>query len=80
MNQSIRKADLVSFDELVAENRKEMPGRVTVVSYDSIKFARNAGIDCWDLAGTMSFQHVIHDFGTPEEKQRLRELKVGYWG
>ena len=68
----------VTFEELVAEIRKDAPGRVTVVSYESIKFARDVGIDCWDLAGTMCFQHVIHDHGTPEEKQRLREMKVGY--
>lgn len=70
---------LIPFDSVVSELRKENPGRVTVVSYAGIKFARECGIDCWHLAGSMAFQHVIHDFGTPEEKQRLRDLKVGYW-
>jgi hypothetical protein len=69
----------VTFEELVAEVRKDVPGRVTTVSYAGIKFARDAGIDCWHLAGSMCFQHVIHDHGTPEEKQRLREMRAGYW-
>jgi hypothetical protein len=71
-------SEKIPFDEVVSELRQEFPGQVTVVSYAGIKFARDAGIDCWHLAGSMSFQHIIHDFGTPEEKQRLRDLKVGY--
>lgn len=66
----------VSFDELVTEIRKDH--QVTVVSYAGIKFARDCGIDCWHLAGSMSFQKVIHLHGSEEEKQRLRDLKVGY--
>jgi hypothetical protein len=68
----------VKFDDAVKAIRKDAPGRVTVVSYEGVRFARSVGIDCWDLAATMSFQRVIHDYGTPEEKQRLREMKVGY--
>jgi hypothetical protein len=68
----------VTFEELVEEIRKDAPGGVTVGSYESIRFARACGIDCWHLAGTLVFQHTIHDHGTPEEKQRLREMKVGY--
>jgi hypothetical protein len=70
----------MTFDELVSELRQENPGKVTVVSYAGIKFARDCGIDVWYLAGSMCFQHVIHDHGTEEEKQRLRDLEVGYWG
>lgn len=58
--------------------RQDAPGRVTVVSYVGIKFARDAGIDVWHLAGSMAFQHVIHDHGSAEEQQRLRDMKVGY--
>ena len=68
----------VSFDELVNDARKDNPGRVTVVSYAGIKFARDCGIDCWHLSGSMTFQKVIHDHGGDEEKQRLRDLNVGY--
>ena len=75
-----RKTIIVTFDKLVTDVRKELTDTVTAVSYDGVKFARDAGIDCWHLAGSMCFQHVIHNYGTPEEKQRLRELKVGYWG
>ena len=69
---------MVTFEELVAEIRKDAPGKVMAVSYAGIKFAREVGIDCWHLAGTMCFQHVIHDHGTPEEQLRLRDLNVGY--
>ena len=71
-------AKRVTFEILIAEIRKDAPGRVTVVSYESIQFSRECGIECWHLAGTMCFQHVIHEHGTPEEQQRLREMKVGY--
>ena len=68
----------MDFDGLVKEMRTVAPGRVTVVSYKGIRFARECGIDCWHLAGTMAFQNWIHDHGTPEEQQRLRDMKVGY--
>jgi len=68
----------MTFDDVVKEFRTVAPGRVTVVSYDGIKFARDCGIDCWHLAGTMCFQHVIRDCGTEAEKQRLRDMKIGY--
>ena len=69
---------MIPFDDAVKELRKEFPGKLTVVSYESIKFARDCGIDVWEFAGSTSFQHVIHDHGTPEEEQRLRDMKVGY--
>jgi hypothetical protein len=68
----------VAFEDLVAEMRREFPGRLTVVSYAGLKFARECGIDCWDFAATLAFQHLIHDCGTEEEQQRLRDMKVGY--
>jgi len=70
----------IPFEQLVSDLRKEFPGQVVVVTYAGLKFARDCGIDCWYLAGSMAFQHVIHDHGTPEEKQRLRDMHVGYWG
>jgi hypothetical protein len=69
---------ILTFKELVAAMRKESPGRVTVVSYASLKRANERGVDCWEYAATISFQHVVHDYGTPEEQQRLRKMKVGY--
>ena len=69
----------MTFESAVKEMRKCVPpGRVTVVSYNGLKHARECGIDCWDFAGTMCFQQLIHDHGTPEEQQRLRDLNVGY--
>jgi hypothetical protein len=70
----------VSFDEFVSGLQKSHPGRVTVVSYESVKFARDCGIDCWHLAGSMAFQKVIHMHGSDEEKRRLRGLNLGYSG
>ena len=70
----------VTFEELVAEIRKDAPGRVTVVSYDGLKFALDCGIDVWDYAETMTLQAVIRDHGTPAQKQRLKEeLIAGRW-
>ena len=75
----MQKDNRIPFDEVVSEMRAAAPpGRVTVVAYAGIKFARDAGIDCWHLAGVMCFQHVIHDHGTPEEQQRLGDMRVGY--
>ena len=54
----------VTFEELVAEIRKDAPGRVTVVSYDGLKFALDCGIDVWDFAETYTLQAVIRDHGT----------------
>lgn len=68
----------MDFDALKKEMRAVAPGRVTVVSYQGIKFARDVGIDCWHLAGTMCFQHVIRDHGTSEEQARIRAMGVGY--
>jgi hypothetical protein len=44
----------MTFEELVAEIRQDAPpGSVTVVSYEGIKFARDAGIDCLALGGSL---------------------------
>jgi hypothetical protein len=70
----------VTFEELVAEIRKDMPGRVTVVSYDGLKFALDCGIEVWDFAETITLQAVIRDHGTPAQKQRLKEeIIAGRW-
>ena len=69
----------MTLDDAVKELRKTAPpGRVTVVSYSGLKLAREIGVDCWEYAATMCFQHVIHDHGTPEEQDRLRKMQVGY--
>jgi hypothetical protein len=70
--------NLVSFDEIVAEMRRCFPGQVTTVNDNDIRLLRQTGIDCWHLAGSLAFQRVIDEVGTAEEKQRLRDLKVGY--
>ena len=70
----------MNFDELVAALRHDAPGRITVVSVEGIREARSLGIDVWHLAGSLAFQHVIHNCGTDAERQRLREMKVGYSG
>lgn len=54
--------------------------RPTVVNYDDMIFLHEIGALDWDYAATMCFQQLIHSRGTPEEKQRLRDLKLGYWG
>lgn len=71
----------VTFDDLVAEIRKDAPGRVTVVSYDGLLFALQCGIDIIsDYAETYTCQAVIRDYGTPAQKQRLKEeLIAGRW-
>jgi hypothetical protein len=63
----------VTFEDLVAEIRKDALGRVTVVSYDGLKFALDCGIDAWDYAEMYTLQAVIRDRGTPAQKQRLKE-------
>jgi hypothetical protein len=55
----------MTFEELVAVIHKDAPGRVTVVSYDGLKFALDCGIDVWDSAETYTLQAVIRDHGTP---------------
>jgi hypothetical protein len=67
----------VTFEELVAEIRKDAPGHVTTVSYAGIKFARDAGIDCWYLAGSLAFQHVIYDHGTPRRTAATEGFEGG---
>jgi hypothetical protein len=70
----------VTFEELVAEIRKDAPGRVTVVSYDGLKFALDCGIDVCDFAETYALQAIIRDHGTPAQKQRLKEeILAGRW-
>ena len=68
------KRELIPVDELIAKLRRELPGRVTVVSYEGLKFAVEAGIDCWEFVLTDSFQEVIRDIGTPEQKLRLEAI------
>jgi hypothetical protein len=70
----------MTFDDVVKELRKDAPGRVTVVSYDGLKFALDCGIDVWDYAETYTLQAVIRDHGTPAQKQRLKEeIIAGRW-
>jgi hypothetical protein len=70
----------MNFDDAVKELRKvARPGAVTVVSYRGLKIARELGVDIiGDYAGTLCCQNLIHDEGTPEEQDRLRNMKVGY--
>ena len=49
-------------------------GRVTVVTYEGLRFAMACGIDVWEFAETITFQKLIADIGTPAQKQRLREI------
>ena len=63
----------MTFDEVAKELRETFPGRVTTVSYAGMKFAMECGIDVWEFAETYSLQAVIRDFGTPAQKQRLKE-------
>jgi len=70
----------MTFDELVTELRKDAPGRVTVVSYEGLKFAMDCGIDVWDYAETYTLQRLIADVGTPAQKQWLKEeIIAGRW-
>jgi len=69
---------VIPFDDVVRQLAKDSPGRVTSVNYADIELLHDAGIDCWHLAGTLSFQRFIDEHGSPEEKQRLRDLNVGY--
>ena len=70
----------MDFDALVKELRKMAPGRVTVVSYRDMLFLHEIGALDWDFAATLAFQRVIAERGTSKEKQRLRDLKVGFPG
>jgi hypothetical protein len=65
---------LIPVDEVIAELRRKFPGRVTVVSYEGLKFAIQSGIDVWEHWRTDSFQDVIRDIGCPEQKERLKNL------
>jgi hypothetical protein len=53
-------------------------GSVTVTYADLVREHKLGRTD-WRFAGSMMFQHMIHEHGTEKEKQRLRKLKVGYW-
>jgi hypothetical protein len=64
---------VIGFDDLVSALRKVAPGRITVVSYEGLRFALECGIDVWEFADTVTLQAVIRDHGTPEQKQRLLE-------
>jgi hypothetical protein len=63
----------ISFDDLVAQLRRDNPGRVTTVSYSGLKFALACGIDVWDYCETLSLAAVIANHGTPEQKIRLQQ-------
>ena len=63
----------IPFDDLISSLRKIAPGRVTVVEYESLRFAMACGIDCWEFCDTITFRAVIRDHGTPAQKQRLQE-------
>jgi hypothetical protein len=67
---------MIDFDDLVSALRKVAPGRVTVVSYEGLRFALECSIDVWEFADTISLQAVIRDHGTPEQKRRLQEELV----
>ncbi len=71
---------MISFEKLIEMMQKEYPGRVKVASYADFKFQHDCGIALdFDLyGGSLVFQHFIRDHGTDEEKQRLRDMKVGY--
>ncbi len=66
---------MVHFDSLVKEMRTVAgPGKVTVVSYDGLKFAMDCGIDIIsDFAEMYCCQAVIADHGTPEQNIRLQQ-------
>jgi hypothetical protein len=72
----------MTFEELVAEIRTVAPaGRVTVVSYNGLKFALDCGIDIIsDYAEMYTLQAVIRDHGTDAQKLRLKETIIaGRW-
>jgi hypothetical protein len=51
---------------------------VPVVNYADMVFLSEIGALDWGLAGMMCFQKLIHERGTKEEQDRLREIGVGY--
>jgi hypothetical protein len=64
----------MNLDTLVKEMRTVADsGKVTVVSYNGLKFAMDCGIDVWDYAETLSLAAVIRDHGTPGQKIRLQQ-------
>lgn len=72
----------MTFDDLVKEMRTVGgPGKVTVVTYDGLKFAMDCGIDIIsDYAEMYTCQAVVRDCGTPAQRQRLKEaLIAGRW-
>jgi hypothetical protein len=66
--------ELIPVDNVIAELRRKLPGRVTMVSYEGLKFAIQSGVDVWEHWRTDSFREVIRDIGTPEQKQRLEAI------
>ena len=64
----------MNFDDLGKEMRTIPSGRVTVVSYSGLKFARERGIDIIsDYAEMYTCQRLIADVDTSAEKLRLKE-------
>jgi hypothetical protein len=54
-------------------------GRIIFRTYADLVREHELGKTDWRFAGLMMFQHMIHEYGTEKEKQKLRKLKVGYW-
>jgi hypothetical protein len=52
--------------------------RCTVVNFEDMCFLHDIGSLDWHFAGTLCFQRLIRERGTPEEKRRLREMNVGF--
>jgi hypothetical protein len=50
------------------------------LTHDDMIFPYEIGAADWGFAGMMGFQRMIHERGTAEEKQRLRDLNLGYSG
>jgi hypothetical protein len=69
---------MIDPEDLVKELREEFPGRVTFVCYDDMVFLHSIDALDWRLAGSLSFQHFIHDHGTDAERERLVNMGVGY--
>lgn len=71
---------LIGINELAQTLADEFPHiNVQILNYDDMLRAFKAGHANWDLwAGSYTFQHIIHRFGTPDEKERLAKMNVGY--
>jgi hypothetical protein len=68
----------IPFDDLVSELRALAPGRIQTVCMGDLHLLRAAGALDWSLAGSLTFQYYIGDFGRPAEKLRLVSMGVGF--